>query len=117
MVTINLDIQSLEQKANLEKVFAFLHSLQLPFKVITKDFALDTEGVDEEEQKRVWVQNQLFDKYVKNGEWGKMDDEERQDASLAEMMYYNRMHSDYAVLSEEEAEDFLQQLENGTYAN
>ena len=119
MVTISLDIQNVEQKANLEKVFAYLRSLQMPFKVISNDIekASDTEGRDEDESERLWAQNQLFEKYVKTGEWEKMDDDERQDASLAEMMYYSHNQPDYAVLSDEETESFLKQLENGTYAD
>ena len=105
-MTLTIELENLDAYQWLLKS---LKKRNVPYQILEKDTDSDAEVSN--------VQNRLHDKYVVSGEWEKMDDEERQDASLAEMMYYVRMQPDYAVLSEEQAEDFLQQLENGTYAN
>lgn len=63
------------------------------------------------------IQSRLHAKYVVTGEWDKMDDEDRQDAVLGEMMVYNTEQPDYEVYSVENTAQFLTDLKKGLYAN
>ena len=75
-----------------------------------KELKVKIKTLDETSVERSWVQNELSKKYVQTGEWASMDDENRQDAVLAEMMLFERQSSDYGVLSERETKDFLTKI-------
>lgn len=63
------------------------------------------------------IQNRLINKYVSTGEWAKMTDDERQDASLLEKMLYDEEQPDYKVYSVEESDKILADLKNELYAD
>jgi hypothetical protein len=63
------------------------------------------------------IQNRLIEKYVATGEWAKMSDDERQDASLLEKMLYDEEQSDYKVYSVEESDKLLADLKNELYSH
>ena len=56
------------------------------------------------------VRERLRLKYVTTGEWAVMDDEDRQDAVLLEMMLYSQMQPDYKVYSVAETQSYLTNL-------
>ena len=56
------------------------------------------------------VRKRLHDKYVLNGKWDKMNDDEKEDAAHAETLIYRREQGeDY--LSQAETEQFLTEIE------
>ncbi len=75
-----------------------------------KELKVKIKTLDDTSVERSWVQNELTKKYVQTGESASMDDENRQDAVLAEMMLFERQSSDYGVLSERETKDFLTKI-------
>ncbi len=78
-----------------------------------KELKVKIKSLDETVLERTWIQNELSEKYVKTGKWAAMDDDNRQDAVLAEMMLYERQNPDYGVLNEEETKDFLAKIKKG----
>jgi hypothetical protein len=77
----------------------------------------------ESEEETIWesdihpiIQKRLIDKYVATGEWAKMNDEERQDASLLERMLYDAEQPSEGQLPESETTQFLSDLKKGLYA-
>jgi hypothetical protein len=78
-----------------------------------KELKVKIKTLDETSIERAWVQNELKKKYVHSGEWAAMDDENRQDAVLAEMMLFERQSPDYGVLNERETKNFLAKIKNG----
>jgi hypothetical protein len=99
--------------SKLQKVINFIKRLQLPFQIVES-------GTEEE---TLWephihaiIQKRLIDKYVSTGEWAKMDDEERQDASLLERMLYDAEQPSEGHLPESETSQFLSDLKKGLYA-
>lgn len=75
-----------------------------------KELKVKIKTLDDTSVERSWVQNELTKKYVQTGEWASMDDENRQDAVLAEMMLFERQSSDYGILNEIETKDFLAKI-------
>ncbi len=59
------------------------------------------------------IKNRLHAKYVDNGEWAKMDDDERQDAVLLEQMIYDKEQPSEGYLPESDTKQFLADLKNG----
>jgi hypothetical protein len=64
---------------------------------------------------RRWVQKELTKKYVQTGLWATMSDDDRQDATLAEMMAFQRQQPDYEVLSVQESRQFLANLKQSLH--
>lgn len=89
----------------LETVLSFLRQKKVPFTLNDED-ALRTEAIRE----------RLRLKYVVNGEWANMDDDDRQDAALLEGMLYDKEQPDYEVYSEAEAKDFYTNLKKQLHA-
>ena len=75
-----------------------------------KELKVKIKTLDETSVERSWVQSELTKKYVQTGEWVSMNDENRQDAVLAEMMLFERQSSDYGILNEIETKDFLAKI-------
>jgi hypothetical protein len=99
-MTKSLVIEFNEQNEN--RLLTLFRELKVKIKTLDDTFI-----------ERSWVQNELANKYVKTGEWASMDDDDRQDAVLAEMMLFERQSSDYGVLNEEETKDFLAKIKRG----
>jgi hypothetical protein len=85
--------------------------LQLPFQIV------------ESEDETIWesdihpiIQKRLIDKYGATGEWSKMNDDERQDASLLERMLYDAEQPSEGQLPESETAQFLLDFKKGLYA-
>jgi hypothetical protein len=100
-----------KDSTKLQKVINFIKRLQLPFQIV------------ENEDETIWesdihpiIQKRLIDKYVATGEWAKMNDEERQDASLLERMLYDSEQPSEGQLPESETTQFLSDLKKGLYA-
>lgn len=96
-MTKSLIIEFNEQDEN--RLFSLFNELKVKIKTLDETFI-----------ERSWVQNELTKKYVQTGEWASMDDENRQDAVLAEMMLFERQSPDYGVLNERETKDFLAKM-------
>jgi hypothetical protein len=89
----------------LETVLSFLRQKKVPFTLNDED-TLRTEAIRE----------RLRLKYVVNGEWASMDDDDRQDASLLEGILYDKEQPDYEVYSEAETKDFYTNLKQQLHA-
>lgn len=96
-MTKSLIIEFNEQDEN--RLFSLFKELKVKIKTLDETFI-----------ERSWVQNELTKKYVQTGEWASMDDENRQDAVLAEMMLFERQSPDYGILNEKETKDFLAKI-------
>ncbi len=107
-----------------ERVIKFLGRLKISYQVRSDKTPFNVnwaegqsttleEGDDIEEI--LAVRQRLHEKYVITGEWHKMDDDERQDASLLEMMLYKSNDPDNVVVSTKETDNVLAQLKAGTY--
>jgi hypothetical protein len=99
-MTKSLIIEFNEQDEN--RLFSLFKELKVKIKTLDETFV-----------ERSWVQNELKKKYVQTGEWASMDDDNRQDAVLAEMMLFERQSPDYGVLNERETKDFLAKIKKG----
>jgi hypothetical protein len=73
-------------------------------------------AIKQESNKTAAIRERLRLKYVTNGEWEKMDDEERQDASLLEGMLYDKEQPDYETNSETDTKDFYKTLKKELHA-
>jgi hypothetical protein len=100
-----------KDSTKLQKVINFIKRLQLPFQIV------------ESEEETIWesdihpiIQKRLIDKYGATGEWAKMNDDERQDASLLERMLYDAEQPSEGHLPESETVQFLSDLKKGLYA-
>jgi hypothetical protein len=89
----------------LETVLSFLRQKKVPFTLNDED-VLRTAAIRE----------RLRLKYVVNGQWAKMDDDDRQDASLLEGMLYDKEQPDYEVYSETDTKDFYTNLKKQLHA-
>jgi hypothetical protein len=78
-----------------------------------RELKVKIKTLDDTFIERSWVQNELTNKYVKTGQWASMNDDDRQDAALAEMMLFERQSPDYGVLNEEETKNFLAKIKKG----
>ena len=56
------------------------------------------------------IRKRLYNKYVVTGLWVNMNDEEREDAALAETMIYAQEQPDYHVYSEAESKNYRAKL-------
>ena len=90
----------------LETVLSFLRQKKVPFTLNDED-ALRTAAIRE----------RLRLKYVVNGEWTNMDDDDRQDAALLEGILYNKEQPDYEVYSEADTKDFYTNLKQQLHAS
>ena len=93
------------EASTVETVRAFLQRKKIPF-TLNDEGAIRTAAIRE----------RLRLKYVTNGEWVKMDDEERQDASLLEGMLYDKEQPDYEAYSETDTKDFYKTLKKELHA-
>ncbi len=102
MATITIQF---DDKTKLDKILNFIKRLKVPFHVLDPQNDLETQWDD---NANAIIQSRLTEKYIKTGEWNKMDDEARQDASLLERMLY---------LEELEQTEPLTLEENTAFAN
>ena len=109
MTTITIQF---EDSTKLQKILNFIKGLKVPFQIV--DSKTEPETLWEAHIHPI-IQERLIEKYVKTGEWDKMDDEERQDASQLEKMLWQREQPDYHVYSEEETKDYVTQLKKQLY--
>ena len=65
----------------------------------------------------ITIRDRLIEKYVQNGEWDCMDDDERQDAVLLEKMLWLEEQPDRKVYSVEESNQILADLKAECYAD
>jgi hypothetical protein len=93
------------EASTVETVRAFLHRKKIPFTLNDED----TIRIDA-------IRERLRLKYVINGEWAKMDDEERQDASLLEGMLYDKEQQNYETNSETDTKEFYKTLKKELHA-
>ena len=74
------------------------------------------EPNDPEVLERLVLQARMTEKYVKTGKWDNMDDDEREDAALVEMMLYAEEDPDNETYPEEMTAQILADIQNGKYA-
>ncbi len=103
-------IAQFDDAAKLEKVIALFKSLKVPFQF---DDTVIEVNKGEDAAMNAFIQDRLIKKYVLTGQWDKMDDEERQDASLLEKMLLTETESDFETVTAEEADVFLSKLRQG----
>ena len=72
--------------------------------------AINSEKEADDDHEIEVVRQRLHEKYVVNGLWEKMDDEEREDAAHVESMIYAKEQPDYKVYSVSETETYLEKL-------
>jgi CO dehydrogenase/acetyl-CoA synthase epsilon subunit len=72
--------------STLERLFKYMRREKIPF-VLQPDVQNETEN---DLVRTAAIRERLRVKYVLNGEWSTMDDEERQDAALLEGILYNK---------------------------
>lgn len=101
MITITLDTN---QESHLERFIRLAEQLKI---------AITVNKQSEETTDTLWIQSQLYEKYVKTGKWQNMDDEDRQDAVVLEKMLLTETRADFETVSIDEAEDFLNKLRQG----
>ena len=82
MATITIQF---DDKTKLDKILNFIKRLNVPFHILDPQSDLEIQW---DNNANTIIQSRLTEKYIKNGEWDKMDDEARQDASLLERMLY-----------------------------
>ena len=104
--TIQFDIQNAEQQLKFQQVLDYVTHIKLPFQTVEEQ---------PEDLKTVTVRTRLTEKYVKTGEWETMDEEEREDAALGEMMIFAQEQPDYKVYSIEESAQILADLKAECY--
>jgi hypothetical protein len=73
-------------------------------------------AIKQESNRTAAIRERLRLKYVTTGEWAKMDDEERQDASLLEGMLYDKDQPDYEAYSETDTKNFYKTLKKELHA-
>ena len=105
-MTLTIELENLDAYQWLLKS---LKKRNVPYQILEKDTDSDAEVSN--------VQNRLHDKYVVSGEWEKMDDEDRQDAVLAETMIWRKEQPNYEVFSAENTAQFLADLKKEIYAH
>ncbi len=109
MTTITIQF---DDTTKLEKILNFIKQLKVPFHIL--DPQTEPELLWESHIHHI-IQERLLEKYVKTGEWEKMDDEARQDATQVEKMLWQREQPDYHVYSEIESKEYLNQLKKELY--
>jgi hypothetical protein len=77
--------------------------------VIFEKFKVTTKSITESEEVTV-VRQRLHTKYVQNGIWLTMSDEEKEEAAHAETMIYAQEQQDHYVFSLEESNAYRKQL-------
>jgi hypothetical protein len=77
--------------------------------VIFEKFKVTTKNITESEEVTV-VRQRLHTKYVQNGTWHTMSDEEKEDAAHAETMMYAQEQPDHHVFSAVESKAYRKQL-------
>ncbi len=107
-------IAQFDDATKLEKVIALFKSLKVPFQFddSLKEIEIGLEN-DADSEIHALIQDRLIEKYVATGQWDKMDDEARQDASLLEKMLLTETESDFETVSANESDLFLTKLRQG----
>lgn len=107
-------IAQFDDATKLEKVIALFKSLKVPFQFDDGLKGMEIEPKnDENSEINALIQARLIEKYVVTGQWDKMDDEARQDASLLEKMLLTETESDFETVSADESDLFLTKLRQG----
>ena len=76
-------------------------------------FDIKTDLLDDEDAlKTAAIRERLRLKYVVNGEWATMDDEDRQDAALLESMLYDDENGLVEILEESDAKAFYHEMKS-----
>jgi hypothetical protein len=77
--------------------------------VIFEKFKVTTKSITESEEVTV-VRQRLHTKYVQNGTWLTMSDEEKEEAAHAETMIYAQEQPDHHVFTPAESKTYRKQL-------
>ena len=103
-ITISSDAQS-----TIDRILKTLQPLRREKLV----FDIKTDVVEDEDAlKTAAIRERLRLKYVINGEWATMDDEDRQDAALLESMLYDDENGLVEVLDEADAKAFYHEMKS-----
>jgi hypothetical protein len=108
MVKLTVYPKTDSEKINLKK---YLKSKGLAFEETLESSESDTDWTE--------IQNRISEKYVKNGEWDKMDDEDRTDAVMLEERLWREENpdADNYVYTVAETKHILEQARKDLYAN
>ena len=99
------------ESKDLKMLLDLARRLQIPFRI------QEVESFEPESLETITVRTRLTEKYVSTGEWDNMDDDERQDASLLEMMLFAEEQPDYKIYSVEESAQMLADLKAECHAD
>ena len=110
---MTIHLPSTLSPATLERIVAYLRRLKISFQLEP-----DTESELHNWDAELYpiIQKRLTEKYVTTGEWEKMNDDERQDASLLEAMLWQKEQPYEGHLPESDTRQFLADLKKGLYA-
>ena len=102
------------ESKELQKILDLAHSLKIAFRIREVDPIEPDEGSLE----TITVRARLTEKYVNTGLWSTMDEEEREDAALVEMMKYTQedLELNQPAFPESETRQYLMDLKSGKYA-
>ena len=103
----------------LERIVGYLRRQKVAFRLEQDTVVLpldELEASNWDADLHPIIQNRLTEKYVKTGEWDKMDDDARQDACLLETMLWQREQPDEGHLPQSDTHQFLEDVKNGLYA-
>jgi hypothetical protein len=98
--------------STLDRLLKYMRREKVPF-VLQPDVQTEEEN---DLIRTTAIRERLRVKYVINGEWLTMDDEERQDAALLEGMLYDKEQPDYEVYSEADTKAFYNTLKQQLHA-
>ena len=111
--------RDLQMVLDLARRFKINYWVQEVEPMTTDDLKIVSENTDNHTIETLVIRQRLSDKYVKTGEWAAMDDDDRQDAVLGEMMLYADEDEELRqpAMPESETQQFLTDLKNGKYAS
>jgi hypothetical protein len=106
-ITINGNVE----QSIIDRVLTLLRREKVSF-----TFESATQENEQDALRTAAIRERLRVKYVLNGEWASMDDEDRQDAALLEGMLYDKEQPDYEVYSEADTKNYLNNLKKQLHA-
>lgn len=96
---------SSNEPSTIDRVLQLLRREKVPF-------SFQPELIDDDDFRNAAIRERLRLKYVVTGEWLKMTDDDRLDASLLESMLYDDDNDNVEILNKEEQTAFLSEMKS-----
>lgn len=97
--------------STLARILDYIKREKVPYVVVPNDDDDEADAV-----RTSAIRERLREKYVTTGAWPTMDDEDRQDASLFEMMMYDQEQGNIEYYSEEDTRAFYKNRKKQIHA-